>query len=109
MTTARVNGTVITVPSGCSVSVVNNEVYVNGVRYEPDLSTRELKIVVEGSVGELKVDRGSVHVSGDVAGSVNCGGSLNAHTIVGNVDAGGSVKCGAVSGKIDAGGSVRHG
>lgn len=124
MPTVTINGNTITVPGGCSVSVVNGEVFVNGARYAPDLASRELRVIVEGSVHELRVDRGSVEVRGDVTGMVECGGSatvggvvndvdaggsVNCRTVGMNVKAGGSVNCGNVGGKVSAGGSVRHG
>jgi hypothetical protein len=118
-----VNGTTVELPDGSNVSVVGDQVLVNGKPTDIKFSN-DLKIEVVGGLINLKTDRGSVVVHGDVAGlvdasgSVQCGnvggkvdanGSVTCGEVKGNVDASGSVKCGNVGGKVDAGGSVRMG
>lgn len=90
----KVNGNTITVPDGASVSVINNQVFVNGTSYSPDLSTRELRVIVDGSVHKLSVAQGSVTVNGHVTDSVECAGSFTGTSVGGDVDAGGSVRHG---------------
>ena len=116
-----VNGTTVEAPDGCSVSVVNGQIIINDEPAEVSFSN-ELKIEVIGGLINLKTERGSVTVHGDVQGQVNANGSVKVdgnvggkvdangavtcRDVKGNVDAGGSVQCGNVGGDVDAGGSV---
>lgn len=127
MGTINVNGKTVNVPDGCTISVINGTVYVNGKAWEDqgeklvgrvtlDITGTPLEIKVEHgdvniahSVGGNVDAGGSVTVGGMVGGSVDAGGSVTCGDVHGDVDAGGSVKCGKVSGDVDAGGSVRHG
>ena len=106
-----VNGKTISVPNGTDINVVNNVVYINGVKQKISDSTKEITIVVEGNIeGDLRVDNASVKVKGNVAGSVDSGGSCTVDGFVGqNINAGGSIRCGEVKGNADAGGSIRCG
>ena len=91
--------------SGKNIVIRNNEVIVDGVTIESNL-TGNIKVVVNGDVSHLDC-AGSVEVRGN-SGNVDCGGSCTVGgNVNGDVDAGGSVTCGNVSGDIDAGGSVR--
>lgn len=105
MNTVNVNGNRIQVPNGCSVSVINGEVYINGSRQELDFKVGIL--IIEGNCGDIRCD-GSV-TARDVKGSVNCGGSLNCDDIEGNASAGGSINCDDIGGSAIAGGSIRRG
>lgn len=105
-----VNGTTVEVPDGASVSVVNNEIIVNGCKVDSAVFSNELKIIVEGGLINLKTDRGSITVNGDVKGNVDAGGSATiTGSVGGKVDASGSVSCGDVKGNVDASGSVKCG
>jgi hypothetical protein len=117
-----VNGTAVEVPDGSNVSVVGDQVLINGKSVDAKFSN-DLKIELVGGLINLKTDRGSIVVHGDVAGLVDAGGSVQVNgnvggrvkaggsvtcgDVTGNVDAGGSVKCGKVSGNVNAGGSIR--
>lgn len=104
-----VNGTTVEVPDGSSVSVVDNQVIVNGTRMDGVTFNNNLKIVVEGGLIHLRAERGSVTVNGDVTGSVNAVGSVTCGNVGGSVDATGAVTCGNVAGDVDASGSVQCG
>lgn len=91
--------------SGNSVSVLNGQVTIDGVRQDGSLSgVVEIK-VTEGVLGELRTDA-SVSC-GTVKGSVSAGGSVNCADVGGSVTAGGSVNSGNIAGNLSAGGSVR--
>lgn len=106
MSQVFVNGRTIHVPAGKSVSVINNQVFVDGVLFtDQDNPVNIVNVVIEGNVGELKAD-GGVEVKGNVEGSIKCEGSVNCGDVKGDVKAGGSVNCGNVGGNLKAGGSV---
>jgi phage baseplate assembly protein gpV len=120
-----VNGTRVEVPDGSNVSVINGVIYIDDQPFGGDSKpTGVTKLVIEGAVVNIKTDRASVEVHGEVKGDVDAGGSVtcgnvggkvssggsaNCRDVNGNVSAGGSVNCGKVSGKVSAGGSVRMG
>lgn len=103
-----VGGKTIIVPNGSSVSVINNKVFINGEPYDGDnFDSKEqiiLKIVVEGSIEELKTDA-NVEVHGKV-NKVKADGNVVCTNVDGNVKAGGNVACGKISGKVTAGGNI---
>jgi len=105
MTKITVNGKSYDIPAGCSVSVVNNAVYVDGELVQRSDSDG---IFITGNVDTLTVDKGSVTVTGEV-GDIQAGGSVSAGDVRGDVKAGGSVSCGAVAGDVKAGGSISYG
>lgn len=102
-----VNGTTVEVDDGSDVSVVGDQVIVNnkGTKF-----TGDLKIEVVGGLINLRAERGSVTVNGDVKGEVDAAGSVNVKgNVGGKVDASGNVQCGDVNGSVDAGGNVMCG
>lgn len=110
MSTVRLNGKDIKVPDGSIVSVVNNKLYINGLEWEGDEEddgrlTGVVRLELSGDIKEVKTDA-SLHVHGDIHGSVTAGGAIQCGNITGHVRAGGDVKCGDVSGHINATGSV---
>lgn len=104
MNTIVVNGTRIQT-NGNNISVINNQVYVDGKLVQSDLSG-DVNIKFEGDLASLKCN-GSTTINGNIKGNVDVGGSLDCNDIIGNIDVGGSVRCSKVSGDIDAGGSVK--
>ena len=111
MNTVCINGKIISVPDGASISIVNDVLIVDGKPWdEKEKLSGVVKIEVQGSLISLNVERGDVDVQGDVHANVNCGGSCKVGgNVKGNVDAGGSVTCGNIAGDLDAGGSVKCG
>jgi hypothetical protein len=123
MGTININGQTIEVPPGSSVSVDGEgNVIIDGQPYGGKSNDIKIEVIGNGLIN-LKVQRGSVKVTGDVGGDVDAGGSVtcgnvggkvdaggsaNCGDVKGNVDAGGSVNCGSIGGSVDAGGSVRH-
>ena len=110
MSTVRINGKDIKVPDGSIVNVVNDKLYINGLEWEGDEEddgrlTGVVRVELSGDIKEVKTDS-SLHVYGDVHGSVTAGGSIQCENITGHVRAGGSVKCNDVAGNINATGSV---
>lgn len=92
--TVTVNGNVIEVPDGTSISVQDGKVVVGG-------STRftyreEVKVEVNGPCGSVSTMSGDVRVTGDVAGYVKT--------------MSGDVTCGKVSGGVSTmSGDITHG
>ena len=103
ITKITINGKTFEVPDGADVSVVGNQVLVAGK--EVAAAPADLKLEIVGIISNLQTNR-SVHVSGNVGGNVDAGGSVTCGNVGGKVDAGGSVNCGDVGGYVDAGGSV---
>lgn len=104
MGTININGKTITVADGASVSIVNNQILVNGEPVADDLSGI-VTIKWEGGLASLQTDC-SVEC-GDVQGSVSAGGNVKCNDINGNINAGGSVKCRDIGEHVNAGGSVK--
>lgn len=105
MTTVIIDNTSITVPDGSSVSIRNNKVYVNGKEWDNGPVAGVVRVELSGDIKSVDTDA-SLHVTGDINGPANVGGSVNCGSIMGHVTAGGSVKCGTVGGRVNAGGSV---
>ena len=107
MSTVHVNGLIVEVPDGSSISIVNNKLYVNGLEWEGDDGrlTGVVRVELSGYIKEVKTDV-SLHVYGDVQGGAEAGGSIQCGNITGHVRAGGSVTCKDVGGNINAVGSV---
>lgn len=104
-----VNGTTVEVPDGSSVSLVDGRLIVNDKNTDIKL-TNDMKIEVIGGLINLKAERGSVVVHGDVTGYVDAAGNVEVKgSVGGKVDASGSVTCGNVQGDVDAGGNVMCG
>lgn len=117
-----VNG--IRVPDGSSISIINNVVYINGVKYEGDaIKDNRLKLEVEGNLSSLEVKDcdtvmingninghvnvdGSATIDGDITGDAKIAGSFQGGNIGGNMKVGGSANCGNVGGSVNAGGSL---
>lgn len=107
---------------GQNVSIINDEVFVDGQRVEGSDEGRIVRVVIEGDVSLVECDA-SVEVRGNVEGDVRAGGSVNCKAVggdvhatsnvnckavVGSVRAGGNVNCKAVGGSVHAGGNVSH-
>ncbi len=101
-----VNGTTVEVPDGSNVSLVDGKLIVNDKNTNIRLPN-DIKIEVIGGLINLKAERGSVTVNGDVTGTVDANGSVQVTgSVGGKVDANGNVTCGDVKGDVDAGGNV---
>ena len=110
MSTVHVNGRVVEVPDGSSISIVDNKLYVNGLEWKGDDGgdgrlNGVVRVELSGDIKEVETDS-SLHVTGDIQGAVSVGGSVNCGNITGHVKAGGSVKCNDVAGNVTAAGSV---
>ena len=113
MNKVSINGKTYTAPDGCSISVVNNKVYIDGKLTEDfsDWKEKNIEINVEGNCNELRTDAGNVTIKGNVEGDVktDCGninisgdvkgdvesdcGNINASNILGKVE----TDCGNIS------------
>lgn len=103
--TVSVNGKTVRV-RGNSISIINDQIIVDGKPLEEALDQPEITVIVEGDCRILNVS-GNVEIMGN-AHNVDCSGSCTIHgNVTGNVDASGSVTCGDVGGDIDASGSVK--
>lgn len=114
MNKVTINGKSYTAPDGCSISVVNNKVYVDGKLLENfnDWKEKNIEIKVEGNCKEVKADAGNITIGGNVEGDASSDagnitirgdvkgnaktdcGNIKAHHIFGNV----STDCGNING-----------
>lgn len=99
-----INGVEIKVPRNADISIVNNNIYINGELYvNEDIKNKEIiKIVINGDVGNVKSDidiecknvNGDVDcgrdcdINGDISGSVIAGRDIDCKKIGGNARAG---------------------
>ena len=105
------------------MSIVDGVVYIDGKKVE-DLDREPVKITVEGSIGNVKVD-GSLEIEGHVEGDINARGNVICWNAYGDVKAKGNVHIGddakmdvqaggnvsvdgKVIGSVKAGGNVSH-
>ena len=103
--TVSVNGKTVRV-RGNSISIINDQIIVDGKPLEEALDQPNITVIVEGDCRSLNAC-GNVEVKGN-AGNIDCRGSCHVEgNVTGNIDASGSVTCGDVGGDIDASGSVR--
>lgn len=111
MSTVTINGQTFTVPNGCSVSINDGVIFVDGKEWKDGKICGKLSGVVRvelsGDIQSVKTDA-SLVVNGDVKGSANSGGSMQCGHIGGNANSGGSMQCGHVGGNVCAGGSINH-
>lgn len=120
MNTIRINGVTVEVPDGCSVSVGNGEVVINGqsvmggltgtikleITGDPINVDSKYNVTVHGNVqGDVGAD-GNVTVSGSVNGPVEADGNVTCGEVKGDVIADGNVVCKNVAGNVKASGNV---
>ncbi len=90
--------------SGGSLSIVNGNVYHNGVLIEDcnGRSEKEICVIVDGDAEKVNVDNGNVVVNGS-AGSIetDCGNVEISGSVSGDVYSDcGNIKCGEVMGNV---------
>lgn len=103
--TVTVNGKTIRV-KGNSISIINDQIIVDGRPVEEALDQPNITVIVEGDCRSLNAC-GNVEVKGN-AHNIDCRGGCRVEgDVTGNVNASGSVTCGDVGGDINASGSVR--
>lgn len=90
--------------NGKRVSIINNQVYVDGENVSKDIIPNS-DVYIYGNVEHLECE-GSVHCN-DIKGDIKAGGSVSCDNVGGNINCGGSVSCDNVKGSIVAGGSVK--
>lgn len=102
-----INGKTINVPSGASVSIIQDKIYIDGKPYEHNEELKEMKVTFafEGELSDLRVS-GSLNVSGDIKSKRIEAQSVNCDNIVGDVHAVNSVNCDDIEGNVSAGNSV---
>src|SRR5580704_8308817 len=88
-----VNGKVVSVPPGASVSIIDGIVFVNGKPWnETEKLSGIVKVEVVGSLINLSVHNAPVSVGGNVEGNIECGGSATiGGSVSGDVNSGGSL------------------
>lgn len=108
-----VNGKRVILPRGCSVSIHNGRVLING-KEAMDFSDQKgvvevkLEIVGGGTVSNIDCDGSvTVHEGVKIDGNVMAGSSVRCGDIGGSVNAGSSVNCGSIAGSANAGSSVQ--
>lgn len=100
MNVCVVNGKRYELPDG-SVSIINDEIYVNGKKYVDgkDFKEKTLNITIEGNVNNIEIPSGKVTVNGDAGNVSTTSGDI---TIKGQVSGGVST----TSGDVEIGGNV---
>lgn len=103
MNKVTINGTEIKFNGTGNICVQDGNITIDGKSCNIE-SKPEINII--GNVGSIVCDC-SVHVSGDIIGKVEAGGSVHCRNIGAGVNAGGSVRANVVGGNINAGGSIK--
>lgn len=105
-----INGNSYEVPDGSNISVINNQVLVDGKLLSNE--TSELQGIVEVKVtGDLNMIKCQydLKVFGNVAKSVTAGRDVSCKDVGGNVNAGRDVDAGKIEGTVVAGRDVTLG
>lgn len=89
--TVSVNGKTVRV-RGNSISIINDQIIVDGKPLEEALDQPNITVIVEGDCRSLNAC-GNVEVKGNVTGNVNASGSVTCGDVGGDIDASGSVRC----------------
>lgn len=97
-----INGTTYT---GNNISVIDNQVIIDGVLQDSEPLKGIVKLVVNGDIRSLNSDR-DLEIHGNVLGDASAVGSITCRDVTGHIEAGGSVNCGNVGGGVAAGGTV---
>lgn len=95
---------------GDNVSIINGEVFVDGVKQDDVSKQPKIEVIINGNVGDVELSGGNMKC-GDVDGDVRVsGGNIDAGDIEGDVRAsGGNINCDKVGGNVKAsGGNVNH-
>lgn len=87
--------------SGRSVSIKNNEVWIDGKKVQDIQQCPKLEITIQGEVQELKCTSGDIRVMGNVGTLKTTSGDINCGNVGGNVNSvSGDVACLVVSGNV---------
>jgi len=104
-----INGKQVSVPPGASITMVNNVIFINGVRWEGEENgsfKQSILIRLEGEVVDLHTDN-AAEIVGNVTGDVDAGNSCTVYgNVQGNVKAGNSIDCRNIGGNAKAGNSI---
>lgn len=91
---------------GNNVSIINNQVYIDGVLQGDVDDTKKVEITVLSNVDRIESDE-SINIKGKLnAKEVVAGTNVNCDNIVGNVSAGTNVNCDDIKGDVSAGTSI---
>ena len=71
MNKININGKTYNAPDGCSVSVKNGEVYIDGKLIDDIPSRTYIEITVIGDCKEVTTDAGNINIKGNVEGNVS--------------------------------------
>lgn len=104
-----VNGVEINAPKGASISIINNQIYVNGKPYNDErLNKKEIvQLVINGDVGSIKTDVDVI--CRNVNGDIDCGRDCDIKgDVSGNIIAGRDIDCKNIGGSAKAGRDICH-
>ncbi len=102
MNTILINGVRIEAPPGSNVTVINNQVYIDGQPTNPAHRIEGVGLTIDVNQVPITVhcDR-DVTVNGNVSGGVVANGSVRCGNVSGGVEADGDVVCQNVTGGIE--------
>ena len=93
------------------MSIVNGVVTVDGVQQGDLKASPQITVHIQGDVGSVRLEAGTITVEGNVLGDLNtASGDIECRDVAGDVSTiSGDVKCGAVGGNVKTmSGDVRH-
>lgn len=102
MSTVTINGQTFTSHGG-SISIINGEVTIDGVKQTGDKLKGVVKVEITGDPLNVTIDA-PVTIRGNVNGDVKADGPVTCGDVGGDVEADGPVTCGNVQGNVEADG-----
>ena len=93
-----VNGTRIEIPDGANFSIINDVVHINGIANNDVGNLRnvtDLKITIEGRLGSVRADRGSITCENVEGHQYFHNGSVR-HTNISTIDVTNKIKDGKI-------------
>lgn len=91
--------------TGGNISIVGDNVYIDGVLHDSFDGTKKTEITVLCNVDKITSEE-SINIKGNVTGDVLASGNVNCDDIDGNVTADGNVNCDDIGGNARAGGTI---
>ncbi|QPK89854.1 hypothetical protein IEN91_05295 [Bacillus velezensis] len=91
--------------SGNNITVVNNQVYIDGELVDDLNKEKKIEVTVLNNVDKIISDQ-SINIKGNITGTIEARLNINCGKVNGDVAAGNNVNCDDISGNATAGNNI---